>query len=139
MENNATNKLTGGDELREGMLFDSLAEAEDSIKKWVTRIGFEIKRGHSKKGIMRKYSFSSLSLLLQSNYLPAWSSETLECSRSRKRIEKCKSDPLKKRSSSKRTDCPWHINLRSNKSIAPSWRVTTFCNEHNHEFYAQQT
>ena len=57
----AADKLAG-DQLRKGMLFSSIMEAEDAVKSWATAIGFEVKRGHSKKNVMCKYSFSMLFL-----------------------------------------------------------------------------
>jgi hypothetical protein len=43
-------------------------------------------------------------------------------------------DPFKHRNaSSKRISCSFHINVRSPKTIAPYWRITTIVENHNHE------
>jgi hypothetical protein len=58
----------------------------------------------------------------------------LECRHARKHKEEKSHDPLKHRNaSSRRINCPFHINLRSPKNIAPRWNITLIADIHNHE------
>ena len=60
-----------------------------------------------------------------------------DCDQGRKHKEKKILDPFKHRNaSSKRINCPTHINIRSPKSIAPHWRITTVVENHNHELHS---
>jgi hypothetical protein len=56
-----------------------------------------------------------------------------ECDHGRKYTAKKIADPFQQRTSkSKRISCPFHINVRSPRSIAPHWHITTIVGNHNH-------
>lgn len=57
-----------------------------------------------------------------------------DCDHGRKYIPKKTADPFQQRATnSKRISCPFHINVRSPKSIAPCWHITTIIIAHNHD------
>src|SRR3954470_8812250 len=58
----------------------------------------------------------------------------LECDYGRKPTEKKVINPSKHRAAgSKRTNCPFHINIRSPRSLGIRWHITTFLDSHNHD------
>ena len=58
----------------------------------------------------------------------------LECDYGRKPVQKKVSNPFQHRiAKSKRTNCPFHINIRSPKHLGVCWHITTIIDSHNHD------
>ena len=122
-----------------GTMFDSLDNAELQIKDWARNDGFEVKRGYMKscaENLGMYLVFEIVAGIVCIANIPWYQTVRFDCAYGRVHKEKKVLDPSKHRNaSSKHINCPFHINVRSPKKIAPSWYITTIIENHNHELH----
>jgi len=124
---------------QEGHVYESREAAIDQLRRWAQRSGFKLMVGHTKKGSEMKGMSSTLSECLFKHLCFVFSHSVLflivrlDCSGPKRQRKGPYSSGQHDSSSKKRTDCSFHINIRSPQKIAPAWHVTSIVNSHNHD------
>ncbi|KAF9364907.1 hypothetical protein BGX34_012149 [Mortierella sp. NVP85] len=94
-------------------VYESREAAIGQLRRWAQRSGFKLMIGHTKTGKELKVR--------------------LDCGGPKQQrrgpYSSGQHDPRPK----KRTDCNFHINIRSPQKIAPAWHITSIVNSHNHD------
>ncbi|KAK3826003.1 MAG: hypothetical protein J3Q66DRAFT_396904 [Benniella sp.] len=101
-----------GRDPQEGHVYESREAAIEQLRRWAQRSRFRLMIGHTKTGKESKVR--------------------LNCSGPKRQRKGPYSSGQPEPRSKKRTDCGFHINIRSNQKIAPAWHITSIVNPHNH-------
>ncbi|KAF9363884.1 hypothetical protein BGX34_003120 [Mortierella sp. NVP85] len=106
-------ELSGdGREPQQGDIYQSREAAIEQLRRWAQRSGFRLLIGHTKTGKEMKVR--------------------LDCSGLKRQRKEPYSSGQHDPKSKRRTDCGFHINIRSTQKI-PDWYITSIVGPHNHD------